>query len=112
MDDRFEVRVKVAIKGETAFFGPGIADLMRHIDKTGSVKEGCQSMGLSYSKGWSILNRAEKELGYPLIRRNHGGREGGGAAITDQGRELLAKFDQMHERIAAYAEEVYAEIFE
>ena len=77
MDKDLSVRVKVTIRKNNAFFGPGIAQLIRLIDELGSVKEACQSMGLSYSKGWFIINRAETELGYQLIRRNHGGRDGG-----------------------------------
>lgn len=111
MTNEYSVKVKVTIHKETSFFGPGIAHLIKNIDEIGSVKEACVSMGLSYSKGWFILNRAEQELGYPLIRRSHGGKDGGGASLTDEGHELLRKFDELESRVAAYAREAFDEIF-
>ena len=40
---------------------------MEHILVTESMKDACGEMGMSYSKGWKIINRAEKELGYELL---------------------------------------------
>lgn len=111
MDKDLSVRVKVTIRKNNAFFGPGIAQLIRLIDELGSVKEACQSMGLSYSKGWFIINRAETELGYQLIRRNHGGRDGGGASLTDEGHLFLDKFDRLEKRIADYAVTAFDDIY-
>lgn len=111
MNKECSVKVKVTIHKESSFFGPGIAHLIKNIDEIGSVKEACVTMGLSYSKGWFILNRAEQELGYPLIHRSHGGKDGGGASLTDEGRELLSRFEELESRVAAYAEDAFDDIF-
>ena len=106
----FEVRVKVQIHKETSFFGPGIVELLGYIRECGSVKDACRRMELSYSKGWFILNRAEEELGYPLIQRNHGGKKGGGAALTESCEKLLARYEELEKNIQAYAEEEFKKI--
>ena len=57
-------RLKVQIAGTEPFFGPGVRMLLLHIRTEGSVREACEKMGLSYSKGRKLLDRAERELGY------------------------------------------------
>mgnify|MGYP000022545451 CR=1 FL=1 len=69
--------IKIKIYQEDLVFGPGLVILMEHILVTESMKDACGEMGMSYSKGWKIINRAEKELGYELLERRHGGKSGG-----------------------------------
>ena len=49
-------------------------------------------MKMSYSKGWKIIRNAEGALGYPLIHRQQGGREGGGSSLTPEGEALLEAY--------------------
>ena len=71
----FHPTLKIKIYQEDLVFGPGLVILMEHILVTESMKDACGEMGMSYSKGWKIINRAEKELGYELLERRHGGKK-------------------------------------
>ena len=71
----FHPTLKIKIYQEDLVFGPGLVILMEHILVTESMKDACGEMGMSYSKGWKIINRAEKELGYELLERRHGDRK-------------------------------------
>ena len=51
-------------------FGPGVAELMEHVEATGSLSKGCKCMQMAYSKGWKILKRAEEDLGIRLLSPN------------------------------------------
>ena len=51
-------------------------------------------MGMAYSKAWAIIRRAERELGFPLLVTATGGKEGGGASLTDEGRAFLEQYDR------------------
>ena len=51
-------------------------------------------MGMAYSKAWAIIRRAERELGFPLLVTTTGGREGGGASLTEEGRTFLEQYDR------------------
>ena len=97
------VKVTVRRQGE-GFFGPGIAELMERIAESGSVKEACHMMGLSYSKGRFILKRAERDWGCPLVSIRHGGSGGGAAVLTPEGEALLAAFRHMEAEIRKSAE--------
>ena len=35
-----------------------------------------EQMGISYSKGWKMINTMEEELGYKVTKRQQGGRNG------------------------------------
>lgn len=106
------LKVKLTFHGDESFFGPGIAELMTSVENTGSVKEACKEMGLSYTKGWFILNRAEQQLGELLINRNQGGKEGGGTTLTPYGCELLKAYDEFSADVENYARKEFKKRFQ
>lgn len=80
----FRPVVKIKIYQEDLVFGPGLIMLLEQIQTTESMKDACAQMEMSYSKGWKIINRAEKELGYGLLERRHGGKSGGKCTVTEK----------------------------
>ena len=74
-DIRFVVSPR--IMGEEKFFGPGIAVLLHRVEEYHSIRQATLSMGMAYSKAWTIIRRAERELGFPLLNTTTGGSEGG-----------------------------------
>lgn len=85
--------LKLKIGGEHAFIGPGCWELLSLIEKNGSVRLACEEMQLSYSKAWKILNRLEAQAGHKVLIRRHGGKNGGETRLTQEGRELLARYE-------------------
>lgn len=108
---RLHPEVKLQVTGEELVFGPGIARLLELIEQTESVKESCAQMEMSYSKGWKIINRAEKELGYRLLGRHHGGQSGGSCLLTEEGKELLQKYRRLEEEVKKYTEIRFRDYF-
>lgn len=109
---RIRPRVKVQLEKNENFFGPGIVFLLRQIDTLGSVRDACAKTGMSYSKGWSLIRTAEKELGYTVVERSPGGKNGGVANVSEAGKEVLRKYEQLEKEVARFAEEQYQKIFE
>ncbi len=104
-------KIQVSIAGEEMFFGPGPYRLLKIIDETGSVREACNEMGLSYSKAWKILNRMENEMGRKVIIRSRGGSEGGHSTVTEFGKEYLKSYEEYNESVQAYAKKEMKRIF-
>lgn len=104
-----QVRVRLMRNGK--FFGPGVADLMRQIQFTNSVKTACGRLGMSYSKGMQIIRRAEREMHMDLVRRRQGGAAGGMAELTEEGVRLLETYEQYAEAVKKYAEEIFHDYF-
>lgn len=105
-------QVKVQLVNKKPFFDAGTMNLLKLIDSLGSVKEACDKAGISYSKGWSMIHLAEKELGYEIVERKQGGKSGGQAQITEKGFELFRAFGQYEAEVTKEAELLYKKFFE
>lgn len=103
--------VKVQVWGEEQVFGPGLVTLLEYMESCGSMKGACAEMGMSYSKGWKIMNRAEQELGYPLVDRHHGGSHGGDCALTREGKSLAERYRKMAADVQEYTKNVFGTYF-
>lgn len=103
--------VKVRLYNEEIAFGKGIAQILQLVERHGSLSAAYKSMGMSSSKAWKILHRAEADLGFPLLKSSSGGAYGGSTELTLEGRELLAKYEQFDALLQAYAEETFKKIF-
>lgn len=104
-------RLKLTLARDGFFFGPGPATLLRLIDETRSVRTACTRMKLSYSKGWQLLNSMEEELGIQVIERRPGGLEGGGSSLTEAGRDLLNRYEQLVSESQREVNRLFDEIF-
>ncbi|MGN0354533.1 MAG: LysR family transcriptional regulator [Muricoprocola sp.] len=91
------VKTKVVLSRTEDFFGPGVFHLLQHIDETGSIQAAAKEMGMSYSKCWKLLNRAEEQMGFPFLNRCNGGRHGGNSTITEEGRTFMNRYQAMME---------------
>lgn len=89
------------------FFGPGPCRLLRNIEAQGSLRAAAQQMGMAYTKAFHLIKRAEAAFGFPLIRRQTGGRGGGGSALTPQAEELIQRYEAYETACAQMAESLY-----
>ena len=111
MDKAFHANISVRIFGERKCFGPGVAELLRRVEEHHSLRGAAQSMEMSYSKAWTILHNAEEELGFRLIDARSGGKNGGGALLTEDARRMLAAYERYCARLREYGEEAFREEF-
>ena len=103
--------ISVRLFGAKKCFGPGVAELLRRVDELHSLRAAAQSMEMAYSKAWTITKNAEEELGFRLLVSSAGGRNGGGAALTEDARRLLAAYDGYCAELRDYAERRFDEAF-
>ncbi|MGN0159672.1 MAG: NTP transferase domain-containing protein [Brotaphodocola sp.] len=103
--------VSVYLAGKRPFFSQMTKRLLKLIDALGSVKEACYKCGISYSKGWTLIETAEEELGYKIVERQQGGKNGGVAHVTEKGRRWVALFERYEQQVEKAAGEIYEQIF-
>ena len=108
-DLRFSMSLKLW-RNEKAF-GPGIARLLELVEEYESLNKAASIMGMAYSKVWKILNDSEKALGFPLIERRIGGVGGGGANLTEEGKELLYAYRSFSEEANKAVGELFKKYF-
>ena len=111
-EDQVYPTAKIMLSAARIFFGPGAAQLLNLIDETGNVREACERMNISYSKAWKILNQIEEQTGIRAVVRQQGGASGGSAALTEEGRHLLNRYQTFNARCQEAAAAIYAEIFD
>lgn len=106
---RMELHLQLGM--EEIFLTPETAQLLEMVENTGSIQNACGCMHMSYSKGWKAINRIEKELGFPVLLRTAGGADGGGSALTERGRKLLAAYQCLQSETRAQAQALFARFF-
>ena len=75
------------------FFGEGPCQLLRLVEKTGSLRGAAKEMGMAYSKATRLIKLAETVLGFPLTYRCTGGKDGGGSKLTPAGLQWLCRYE-------------------
>ncbi|MDR1205015.1 MAG: NTP transferase domain-containing protein [Peptococcaceae bacterium] len=105
-------RVKVSLAKEELFFGSGSAHLLSLIETTGSVRLACQQMGLSYSKGWKMIAVMERQWGLQIVQRQQGGKHGGEAFVTSEGKRLAERFRKFEQGSKEAVEAIFHQYFD
>ncbi|HNW87066.1 MAG TPA: LysR family transcriptional regulator [Candidatus Limiplasma sp.] len=77
---------------ENKVFGPGVAELLETVRTTHSLRSAAMKMDMAYSKAWKLIQEAEKGLGFGLLDTATGGRQGGGATLTEAAETLLTQY--------------------
>lgn len=85
---RPRLRIRIVF-GEAEMMGPGKAELLERIDKTGSIAAAGREMDMSYKRAWELIGTLNTMFNAPVVSSTRGGSGGGGAVLTDMGREVL-----------------------
>jgi molybdate transport system regulatory protein len=85
--------------------------LLQALDEAGSISGAAEQMGVQYRLAWDRLEEMENGLGVPLVDRYVGGVHGGGARLTEAGREYIERFTHLAEEIDAVIGEQFEAAF-
>jgi molybdate transport system regulatory protein len=66
--------------------------LLQAVGRTGSITSAAESVGVPYRRAWERIKEMETRLGLTLVETEIGGPGGGGAELTDDARDLVARF--------------------
>ena len=99
----FRVRCWLDVGGEK-FFGPGRAELLQHIEDTGSISQAAKAMGMSYKKAWAMVDEMNTKATTPFVIAQKGGQLGGGTELTDAGKKIVKAYGKLIDRINAVVE--------
>lgn len=94
------VRIRIVF-GEDGMIGPGKAELLERIDRTGSISAAGREMNMSYKRAWMLVETLNAMFREPVVESTRGGSQGGGAVLTDTGRRILALYRQFETEAVA-----------
>jgi molybdate transport system regulatory protein len=96
-----QLRIRLRVyQGSDIAFGPGKADLLEEIQKTGSISQAAKQLGMSYRRAWLLVSTMNHCFQQPLVTTQTGGNHGGGARISEMGVQVLALFRSMEHAAA------------
>lgn len=82
------LRIRIVF-GEAEMMGPGKAELLERIERTGSIAAAGREMGMSYKRAWELIGTLNAMFRLPVVTSTRGGPKGGGAVLTETGHEVL-----------------------
>jgi molybdate transport system regulatory protein len=85
------IRLFLKLDPETRI-GHGKVSLLEAIAETGSISAAGRATGMTYRRAWELIDHLNKAFGRPLVEGHTGGAGGGGAALTDLGREVVERY--------------------
>jgi molybdate transport system regulatory protein len=89
--------------------GPGKAELLRAIERTGSISAAARDMEMSYRRAWLLVDTMNQSFRQPLVTTETGGQRGGGATVTEFGQDVLRRYVEMEAKAASAVEREMAE---
>lgn len=90
--------------GGTTYLSWGRIVLLERIAEHGSVSAAAKSMQMSFSHAWRLVEDMNALAPEPLVEKQAGGKQGGGAWLTEAGREAVESFWQLVDRFQAWIE--------
>lgn len=93
------------------FFGEGPYRLLIAIRENGSLRAAASDMQMAYTKALKLIKSAERALGYSLIERQKGGKDGGSSRLTESAETLIEKYAVYRERCHSACADIFADIF-
>lgn len=103
-------KIWIDVGGEPVF-GRGRRFLLEAIDRHGSISQAAKEISISYRKAWAYVKAMEERLGFSLVDRQAGGRDGGSASLTAQAREFLKKYRMLEQGIHELVDERFSRLF-
>lgn len=102
MEPSLRLRIRF---GERGIIGPGKIELLRAIDRTGSISAAARDFSMSYRRAWLLVDAMNTLIGSPVVETTAGGERGGGAHLTEVGRAVVCHYDALMETLRTVARE-------
>jgi molybdate transport system regulatory protein len=85
--------------------------LLETIAATGSITAAAEQLHVPYRRAWEKLQEIERGLGVKVVDTAVGGAGGGGAHLTEAGRQAVARFHAFAAGFEAEVARRYARAF-
>jgi molybdate transport system regulatory protein len=97
-----KLRLRVDLEPAGAV-GPGKIELLERIDELGSIAAAGRAMRMSYRRAWELIDNINQCFREPLVSKQLGGTDGGGAKLTRLGRDVVRHYRAIEKKAARAA---------
>jgi len=107
-----EVKFKFWLEKEgEVIAGSGKANLLEKIDELGSIQKAAEEMKMSYRHAWGFIKTIEKHSRAKFVETQVGGRDGGGARLTPEGKSFLTQYEAFSKGLDELIEKKFRKAF-
>ena len=79
--------------------GPGKIALLEAIKRHGSIAAAGREFGMAYRRAWLLTDELNRMFAKPLVETRGGGRNGGGAGLTELGENIVSMYRDAERKI-------------
>jgi len=90
--------------------GFGRIELLQKIDEYGSINKAAGAMNMSYKQAWELVESMNSKADRPFVMKQTGGKGGGGAYVTEEGKKAIAMFTQLEEAFHQFMDSMSAKL--
>ena len=87
-------------------------ELLLDISKLGSLAASAEKMQISYRKAWELVRQSEKTLGFQLIEKHRGGKDGGNSVLTEEGKKLIVAYKALRNDFDTSVKKIVKDFFQ
>lgn len=93
----FDVKVEILVTSKGIIIGgKGLAELLRQIEESGSLRSAAHKIGMNYKRAWMKIKMAEAKAMVPLVEKRRGRK---GYKLTKEGQELLQIYEEAEKKL-------------
>jgi molybdate transport system regulatory protein len=96
-------RLTIRVDFDEFRLGPGKVRLLELIGESGSISAAGRGMDMSYRRAWLLIDEMNRHFREPVVLTMRGGRQGGGAELTEFGREVITRYRDLEARATTAA---------
>lgn len=85
--------------------GHGKISLLEAIRRNGSISAAGREHGMSYRRAWLLVDELNRMFKEPVVATKGGGRNGGGAALTEMGESVVTLYRDAERKMARIAKD-------
>jgi len=105
----FNYKIWLSTKDGKGIMGDGKWQILKAIETHGSLVAACEALGLTYRRTWGELKKIEQMLGFSLVEKFRGGKDGGNSQLTTEGKRFVTAFDKFHSQMDIMMEQAFEE---
>lgn len=106
-----EVEAQIYIKRDgIVFLNPKKVALLDEIVKNGSLSAAAKKLNVSYQHAWTMINEINLSAPQPLVLKQRGGTNGGGAVLSEYGNRIMKEYQLINDTLRKMVGQINVEI--
>lgn len=104
-------KIKFWLEDNGEIFGKGNYEILKAIEKYGSINESSKQLHMSYKKAWSKKNSTEKFLEGDIFISKKGASKDSGTILSAKAKEFMQKYELLEKELEGFVEKRFDELF-